>query len=245
MLVDADEVASSTAPRLGLAIEPNLRSAIDAVEHGLGDLATPLVRRRVQRSTCLCGLPSLAAAAQIRPAEVLDVIDAARRPAVARASSRSRASPGIEIARAVVAEAGVLVGVGAANPVGVARLLGWVAALLGRWCARAPRGEPRPDRSLPARRARRRDLAHVHAGEPHVRPDRPSRRSTRRGRATARSAWPVHARRGCARARCRSACVSAASGRERAGDVRQDAFAVGGQCGPEQHAGAACRTGSQ
>jgi hypothetical protein len=36
---------------------------------------------------------------------------------------------GIEIARAVIADAGMLVGVGAANPVGVARLLGWAAAL--------------------------------------------------------------------------------------------------------------------
>ena len=37
VLVDAHEVAPSVAGRLGLDLEPNLRSAIDACAHGLGD----------------------------------------------------------------------------------------------------------------------------------------------------------------------------------------------------------------
>jgi MinD-like ATPase involved in chromosome partitioning or flagellar assembly len=128
VLVDADELASSTAARLGLGIEPNLRSAIDAVEHGLGEVADALARTGHPAFDVLCGLPSLAAAAQIRSREVLDVLGALGR---VRSQVLVEVSgvPGIEIARAVIAEAGVLVGVGAANPVGVARLLGWVAAL--------------------------------------------------------------------------------------------------------------------
>ncbi|MEX1007214.1 MAG: hypothetical protein WD271_05150 [Acidimicrobiia bacterium] len=125
VLVDADEIASSTATRLGVAIEPNLRSAIDAVEYGTGDLVAALVAVGRPAFDVLCGLPSLAAAAQIRPRDVLDVVGALghlRSPVVVEVSGM----PGAEIARAVVAEAGALVGVGAANPVGVTRLLAWV-----------------------------------------------------------------------------------------------------------------------
>ncbi len=127
VLVDADEIASSTATRLGLPIEPNLRSAVDAVEYARGDLTAALVAVGRPAFDVLCGLPSLAAAAQIRPRDVLDVLDALghlRSPVLVEVSG----APEAEMARAVVAEAGVLVGVGAANPVGVTRLLAWVGA---------------------------------------------------------------------------------------------------------------------
>ena len=128
VLVDADELASSTAARLGLAIEPNLRSAIDAVEHGLGEVTAALVPTGRPAFDVVCGLPSLAAVAQIRPRDVLEVANALGR---IRSQVLVEVSgvPGVEIARSVVGDAGVLVGVGAANPVGVARLLGWAAAL--------------------------------------------------------------------------------------------------------------------
>ncbi|HEX5096992.1 MAG TPA: hypothetical protein VFX21_13290, partial [Acidimicrobiia bacterium] len=38
-LVDADDVSPSIAARLGLPIEPNLRTAVDALEHGSGSFA--------------------------------------------------------------------------------------------------------------------------------------------------------------------------------------------------------------
>ena len=47
VLVDADDVSPTVAPRLGLPIEPNLRTAIDAVEHGRGDLRG-FARRRAR-----------------------------------------------------------------------------------------------------------------------------------------------------------------------------------------------------
>ncbi len=79
-------------------------------------------------STCCAGSRAWPRPAQIRSREVLDVLGALGR---VRSQVLVEVSgvPGIEIARAVIADAGVLVGVGAANPVGVARLLGWVAAL--------------------------------------------------------------------------------------------------------------------
>jgi MinD-like ATPase involved in chromosome partitioning or flagellar assembly len=127
VLVDADEVSSSTATRLGLPIEPNLRSAVDAVEYGRGDVAQSLVAVGRPAFDVLCGLPSLAAAAQVQPREVLDVVVALeqlRSPVLVEVSGL----PGTDIARAVVAEAGALVGVGAASPVGVTRLLAWIGA---------------------------------------------------------------------------------------------------------------------
>ena len=203
VLVDADEVASSTAARLGLAIEPNLRSAIDAVEHGLGDLATALVRRGPAAVDIVCGLPSLAAVAQIRPRGVLAVISAVgdlRSQVVVEVSG----APGMEIARAVVAEAGVLVGVGSANPVGVARLLGWAAAL--------PAGVVAPHFVLnraPTDRYRRAELtAEIYrtftpASLTLVPSDRRVERAAWEGELG--SARPVHRRRGRARADRRSA----------------------------------------
>jgi MinD-like ATPase involved in chromosome partitioning or flagellar assembly len=125
VLVDADEIASSTATRLGLPIEPNLRTAIDAVEYGGGDLAATLVGIGRPGFDVLCGFPSAAAAAQVRPRDVLDVLAALahlRSPVLVEVTG----VPGAEIARAVAAEAGALVGVGAASPVGVTRLLAWI-----------------------------------------------------------------------------------------------------------------------
>jgi MinD-like ATPase involved in chromosome partitioning or flagellar assembly len=125
VLVDADEIASSTATRLGLPIEPNLRTAIDAVEYGGGDLGGALVGIGRPAFDVLCGFPSPAAAAQVRPRDVLDVLAALahlRSPVLVEVTGVQ----GAEIARAVTAEAGAVVGVGAASPVGVTRLLAWI-----------------------------------------------------------------------------------------------------------------------
>jgi MinD-like ATPase involved in chromosome partitioning or flagellar assembly len=128
VLVDADEVASSSATRLGLAIEPNLRTAVDAVGFGHGGLATSLFAVGRPAWHVLCGLPSLAAVAQVRAQDVLDVV-AALGETHEQVIVEVSGAPAAGIARALVRAAGVLVGVGSANPVGVARLLGWVGAL--------------------------------------------------------------------------------------------------------------------
>jgi hypothetical protein len=127
-------VVPSVAQRLGLPIEPNLRSAIEAVEYGMGELDATLARP-TRGLEVLCGLPNVDAWSQVRPSEVMDVVAQlarTRRRVIANVASRledvgrgGQSRHGIS--RAVVARAGVLVGVGPATPVGVTRLLGWVA----------------------------------------------------------------------------------------------------------------------
>jgi len=127
VLVDADEAGSCTAARLGLPIEPNLRSAVDAVEYGLGALGATL-RGVGNRAEVLCGFPSAASVAQVRPRDVLDVVGAlgeSDRRVVVEVSGRR----GAEIAAAVIATARPLVAVSIASPVGVVRLLGWLAEI--------------------------------------------------------------------------------------------------------------------
>jgi MinD-like ATPase involved in chromosome partitioning or flagellar assembly len=126
VLVDADAAAGSTAARLGLPIEPNLRTAVDAVAHGLGELGGVLARPRSSRLCVLCGFPSAAAAAHVAPHEVVDVLHALTAEhgcVVVDTGGRSDSA----IAHAVVADAATLVGVGSGNPVGVARLLAWIS----------------------------------------------------------------------------------------------------------------------
>jgi MinD-like ATPase involved in chromosome partitioning or flagellar assembly len=133
VLVDADDVVPSIAQRLGLPIEPNLRSAIESVEYAMADVNATIVRAR-RALDVLCGLPNVGAWSQVRPSEVLDVIEAIARfrsYVVANVASRledvGRGGRGrYGISRAVVSEATVLVGVTPAMPVGVTRLLGWV-----------------------------------------------------------------------------------------------------------------------
>jgi MinD-like ATPase involved in chromosome partitioning or flagellar assembly len=134
VLVDTDEVVPSIAQRLGLPIEPNLRSAIESVEYGMGDVDATIVRG-AREFDVLTGLPNVNAWSQVRPSEVLDVLEAlgrARHHVVANFGSRledvgrgGRNRYGIS--RAVVSEASDLIGVAPATPVGVTRILGWVA----------------------------------------------------------------------------------------------------------------------
>jgi MinD-like ATPase involved in chromosome partitioning or flagellar assembly len=133
VLVDADDVVPSVAQRLGMPIEPNLRSAIESVEYGMGDLDATVVQR-TRELEVLCGLPNVDAWSQVRPGELLDVVAAlarTRHHVVANVGSRledvgrgGRSRYGIS--RAVVTEASMLIGVGPATPVGVTRLLSWV-----------------------------------------------------------------------------------------------------------------------
>jgi MinD-like ATPase involved in chromosome partitioning or flagellar assembly len=133
VLVDADDVVPSVAQRLGLPIEPNLRSAIESVEYGMGDVDATIVRARRELDV-LCGLPNVGAWSQVRPSEVLDVVEAiakSRGYVVANVASRledvGRGGRGrYGISRAVVSEASMLVGVAPAMPVGVTRLFGWI-----------------------------------------------------------------------------------------------------------------------
>jgi CO dehydrogenase nickel-insertion accessory protein CooC1 len=132
-LVDCDDVGPSIAQRLGLAIEPNLRTAIDAVEHGSGELASAVLTLDRTRLGVVGGIPNPAGWSQVRPGEVLRVVDrlAENGDAVVvdGVGSLEEVSGGprgrFATAQALAREADVLVAVCDASPVGVSRLLGW------------------------------------------------------------------------------------------------------------------------
>ncbi|MDQ1435759.1 MAG: hypothetical protein QOF59_2575 [Actinomycetota bacterium] len=134
LLVDVDDVAPAVAPRLHLALEPNLRTAIDAVEHGRGDLDRCVVVEPRSLLRVVTGLPNASAWAQVRPGEIVRVVErladanavvvvdgAGMLDDVGTASIRTR----FATARTMVSEADTLVAVCDASPQGVGRLLGW------------------------------------------------------------------------------------------------------------------------
>jgi MinD-like ATPase involved in chromosome partitioning or flagellar assembly len=125
VLVDAHEHAPSIAGRLGLGLEPNLRSAIDAFTYGLGNLDRSIVRVPAPAAFgVVAGFPSPVAAAQVTANEVVEVAHAlCDRPAIVVVD----ADDGSPITRALVAECSDVVGVADASPIGIVRALGWFA----------------------------------------------------------------------------------------------------------------------
>ena len=134
-LVDADDVAPAVAARLALPIEPNLRTAIDAVEHGGSELQESLVRGSVGRAVVLPGLPNPNSWTHVRAGEVMRVVDqlATEDRVVIVDGPASLEDVGgpprgrHAVSRALVMDADVIVGVCVATPLGVARFLSWVA----------------------------------------------------------------------------------------------------------------------
>jgi Mrp family chromosome partitioning ATPase len=127
LLLDGHESAPAVAGRLGLALEPNLRTAVDACAHDLGALAdcsVPIAEPAGGRLLALAGHPSAIAASQVSTQDVLDVVAGARRDhdiVVVDLEARSTT------ARALQGVGGALVGVVHASPVGVVRGLEWAA----------------------------------------------------------------------------------------------------------------------
>jgi Mrp family chromosome partitioning ATPase len=139
VLVDADDVAPAVAARLHLALEPNLRTAIDAVEHGRGELERCVVVEPTSLLRVVTGIPNASAWAQVRPGEIVRVVDrladdveivvvdgAGMLEDVSTSAIRSR----FATARTIVSEADIVVAVCDSSPHGVARLLGWAVEAL-------------------------------------------------------------------------------------------------------------------
>jgi len=137
ILVDADDVAPAVASRLQLPIEPNLRTAIDAVEHGRGELEKCIVVEPASRLRVVGGLPNASAWAQVRPGEIVRVVDrladdndvvvadgAGMLDEVGAGAGGTRGR--FATARMLVGEADVVVAVCDPSPHGVGRLLGWL-----------------------------------------------------------------------------------------------------------------------
>jgi MinD-like ATPase involved in chromosome partitioning or flagellar assembly len=133
VLVDCDDVGPSIAQRLALPLEPNLRTAIDAAEHGQGELASALLPLDGTGLRIIGGIPNPAAWAQVRPGEVIRVVDRLGNEvesvvvdglgSLQDVGGQSRGR--FATAQALAREADVLVAVCDASPVGVARLLAW------------------------------------------------------------------------------------------------------------------------
>ena len=125
VLVDAHGSAPAVAGRLGLGLEPNLRSAVDALNYGLGDLDGSIVRAQMPAPFgVVAGFPSPIAAAQVTATEVLEVVVAlrARHHAVVVDVDESSST-----ACGLFSQGTAVVGVASASPVGVVRALGWAA----------------------------------------------------------------------------------------------------------------------
>jgi len=135
VLVDADDVAPAIAQRLHLPIEPNLRTAIDAVEHGRGELDACILTDARSGVAVVGGVPNAGAWRHVRPGEIVRVVDR-----VADAADIVIADVGglleqvldahrarYATTRALVGEADLLVAVCDAAPHGVTRLLSWIA----------------------------------------------------------------------------------------------------------------------
>jgi MinD-like ATPase involved in chromosome partitioning or flagellar assembly len=120
-------------------LEPNLRTAIDAVEHGRGSLISCLQRERATKLAVLGGIPNSTSWMQVRPSEVVRVVDhlggAAEIVVVdGLGSLQDLGGPSrgrFATARALAIEADVLVAVCDASPVGIARLLAWTVEARG------------------------------------------------------------------------------------------------------------------
>jgi Mrp family chromosome partitioning ATPase len=130
VLVDAHEVAPSVAGRLGLELEPNLRSAIDACAHGLGELPATITwpPGGVAALGVVAGFPSPVAATQVTPDDVLGVVDAVRE----RHACVVDADETSPVASVLLGTATAIVGVAGASPVGVVRALEWAALVRRR-----------------------------------------------------------------------------------------------------------------
>jgi hypothetical protein len=139
VVVDCDAGAPALAARLGLALEPNVRTAIDAVEFGIGDVDHAMQAVTGLAGGVVCGVPSAAAWTHTRPPELLRALHALSRGAPIvidtaaviddgdAGSPRARSA----LARAILGEADAVVAVGVAAPLGVVRLLTWLADLAG------------------------------------------------------------------------------------------------------------------
>jgi MinD-like ATPase involved in chromosome partitioning or flagellar assembly len=136
VVVDADDHAPSVAQRLGLALYPNLRTAIDVLEHRTGALDRVLHLLPGDPFRVLPGLANVRDWSEIRPRLVLDVIrELSLRcdHVVVNVGSQLEAETygdgagRFGMSRALVDSADRLVAVGNASPVGVSRLLQWLS----------------------------------------------------------------------------------------------------------------------
>jgi MinD-like ATPase involved in chromosome partitioning or flagellar assembly len=136
VLCDSDDQAPAVAQRLGLGLHPNIRTAVDAVHHGTTALESTLAHSDDMGIEVLCGLPNPRDWYELRAAEVAEVVAELTRIRpliVANVGPRIDDLPNLGgparfgVTRAVVGIADAIVLVGLASPLGVRRIVDWLA----------------------------------------------------------------------------------------------------------------------
>lgn len=137
VVIDGDEMAPSIAQRLNLSLHPNIRTAVDVVEHGSGRLAECLTAVAPNLEV-LVGIPHPKDWIEVRGSDMIAVLDEIAR---GRPQVIVNCSPSIEdlagfggadrfaMTRAAVVSADLVVVVCPPTPMGVARLIDRVADL--------------------------------------------------------------------------------------------------------------------
>lgn len=129
VLVDGDERTPSIAQRLGLALHPNLQTAVEGSLHG-----AEAVDEYVLRSghlPVLCGPAHLSPFGGIRSADAVGVVRLLARHypmVVVNVCAGPAIGAGAALAAAVTDVAASIVLVGGASPVGLARIAAWLDA---------------------------------------------------------------------------------------------------------------------
>lgn len=135
-LVDADEQAPSVAQRLGLGLHPNIRTAVDAVHHATGRLQSTLNNMQIAGIEVLSGLPNPRDWFELRSGEVVEVLAELARNhpyVVANVGPRIEDLPEsggparFAVTRATLSLADLVILVGSTTPVGVTRVVDWLA----------------------------------------------------------------------------------------------------------------------
>jgi MinD-like ATPase involved in chromosome partitioning or flagellar assembly len=125
LLIDLDDGAPAIATRLGLGIEPNLRTALDAVEFHVGAVGDAIVD-----GGSFDVVAGVAGRARLRVGEVLRAIDALGAGGGAVVVDLAAPGDASGLTHGVVGTADILVAVTAPGPVGIARFVGWLADVL-------------------------------------------------------------------------------------------------------------------
>jgi MinD-like ATPase involved in chromosome partitioning or flagellar assembly len=138
VLVDADDGAPSVAQRLGLPLTPNIRTAAEVLFHSDGRLSDVLTPVGQGGFDVVAGLGHPGDWAQIWPAEAVEVVRELAEMAdqvVVNVGSRLEdlAQLGgperFRLSRSMLRAAGTVVAVAAPTPVGITRLLDWLAQM--------------------------------------------------------------------------------------------------------------------
>lgn len=134
VLVDMDESAPALAQRLGIHLLPNLRTAIDLIQHHRSDVGRAL--SSVRGMDLLTGLSGERDWMEVRAIEVIDVLDELRaryRWVVTNVGAHLEHvgfgdTGRFGLSRSAVGAAQTIIGVGLPHPVSVSRLIGWSVA---------------------------------------------------------------------------------------------------------------------